>query len=246
MHASTSALDTMIIAIDGPAGSGKSTVARELARELGLSFLDTGAMYRAVTLAALERDVEPIDAEGCARVARSIVLDFDAAGRIRIDGRVAEPAIRGNEVTRWVSAVSAHPAVRAAIVPQQRDEAARRGGLVAEGRDIGTVVFPRADFKFYVDATPGERARRRTAELVQRGERDEPARYAEILADIERRDHHDSTRADSPLKRAPDAHLVLTDGIDAAEVVRRMLAIVRGGERKASGQGSVSDRSSAS
>src|SRR5262245_26348542 len=121
----------MIIAIDGPAGSGKSSVARRLAAELGLTFLDTGAMYRAVTLAALERDVEPIDAEGCARLARELVLTFDAHGRIQIDGRLAEPAIRGDEVTRWVSAVSAHSGVRAAIVPQQRAEASRRGGLVA-------------------------------------------------------------------------------------------------------------------
>lgn len=218
---SRSTLATMIIAIDGPAGSGKSTVARRLAAELGLTFLDTGAMYRAVTLAALERDVEPIDAEGCARLARALTLTFDAQGRVELDGRLAEPAIRGDEVTRWVSAVSAHSGVRAAIVPQQREEARRRGGVVAEGRDIGTVVFPAADVKFYVDASPEERARRRALE------RHEPERQAEFLADIQRRDHHDSARADSPLRRAPDAHLILTDGIGIDEVLRRMLEVIR-------------------
>src|SRR5262245_56767822 len=110
----------MIIALDGSAGSGKSTVARRMAEKLGLRFLDTGAMYRAVTLAALERDVDPLDGEACGALARELTLSFDGQGRIAIDGRPAEPAIRGDEVTRWVSAVSAHSSVRAAIVPHQR------------------------------------------------------------------------------------------------------------------------------
>ncbi|MBK7876647.1 MAG: (d)CMP kinase [Planctomycetes bacterium] len=217
------ALATMIIAIDGPAGSGKSTVARRLAAELGLTFLDTGAMYRAVTLAALERDVEPMDEHACGELAQSLRLVFDVDGRIRIDGKPGEPAIRSDEVTRWVSAVSAHPRVRAAIVPQQRSQAGRGLGIVAEGRDIGTVVFPSADVKFYLTASAEERARRRALE------RGEPERFHEFLADIQRRDHHDSTRHDSPLKQADDAILVDTDGTDADGVVAKLLEVVRGG-----------------
>lgn len=215
----------MIIAIDGPAGSGKSTVARALARELGLTFLDTGAMYRAVTLAVLEHDVDPMDAERCAKIARALKLEFDAEGRIRIDGRPGEPAIRGETVTKAVSAVSAHSAVRAAIVPQQRAEAERRGGIVAEGRDMGSVVFPKADYKFFLTASPEVRARRRCLELGIE------ERYAEILADIQLRDHLDSSRKDSPLLLADDALLVDTNGLDAQGVVRELLGRVRGGRR---------------
>lgn len=212
----------MIIAVDGPAGSGKSTVAKLLARRLGLGFLDTGAMYRAVTLAALERGVDPMDAKGCAELARSVRLAFDEDGRLRVDGKHVEPAIRSEEVTRWVSAVSAHSGVRAAVVPMQRAEADRRGGVVAEGRDIGTVVFPRADFKFFLTASAEVRAKRRA------NERHEPERWGEYLADIQRRDHHDSTRHDSPLKRADDALLVETDGLDAQGVADKLFEVVDG------------------
>jgi cytidylate kinase len=211
-----------IIAIDGPAASGKSTVAKIVARELGLTFLDTGAMYRAVTLAALRRGVDPHDAEGCAAVARAIRLSFDARGAILIDGQPGEPAIRGEEVTRAVSPVSAHPAVRAAVVPLQRIEAERRGGLVAEGRDIGSVVFPDADFKFYVDASSEERARRRVLELKT------PERFDEVHQSIRLRDHLDSTRKDSPLTVARGAIVIKTDGLDAGTVAARMLEAVRG------------------
>jgi len=213
----------MIIAIDGPAGSGKSTVAKALARELGLSFLDSGAMYRAVTLAVLEHDVDPMDGEACARIARGLKLEFDAQGRIHVDGLAGEPAIRGETVTKAVSAVSAHSAVRRAIVPQQRAEAQRRGGLVAEGRDMGSVVFPEADFKFFLTASAGERAKRRARELGQF------ERVAEILADIQLRDHLDSSRKDSPLVRAADAIEVVTDHLDASGVVAALLARVRRG-----------------
>jgi len=213
----------MIIAIDGPAAAGKSTVARRLADALGLVFLDTGAMYRAVTLAALERGVEPSDGEGCTRIARALALDFDADRRIRIDGRAGEPAIRADAVTRAVSQVSAHPGVRAALVPLQRAEAHRRGGIVAEGRDMGSVVFPEADFKFFVVASAEERARRRAAET---GAED---RYAEILADIERRDRLDTTRADSPLVKARGAIEVVTDALAVDAVVATLLEHVRRG-----------------
>jgi cytidylate kinase len=211
-----------IVAIDGPAASGKSTVAKLVAAELGLSFLDTGAMYRAVTLASLQRGVDPHDAEGCAAVARALRLSFDARGAILIEGRPGEPAIRSEEVTRAVSPVSAHPAVRAAVVPLQRLEAERRGGLVAEGRDIGSVVFPDADFKFYLDASSAERARRRVTELGT------PERFDEIHEAIRRRDHLDSTRKDSPLTVARGAIVIQTDGLDAKKVAERMLHAMRG------------------
>jgi cytidylate kinase len=211
----------MIIAIDGPAAAGKSTVARGLARELGLTFLDTGAMYRAVTLAVLESDVDPMDEQGCARLARELLLDFDTEGRILIHGKPGEPSIRSREVTRWVSAVSAHRAVRAALVPQQRAQARKQGGIVAEGRDIGTVVFPDADAKIFLVASAKVRALRRAEQ-----ERT-PERMAEILADIQRRDHHDSTRLDSPLTRAADAFVIDTDDLDEDGVIATALAWIR-------------------
>jgi cytidylate kinase len=212
---------TMIIAIDGPAASGKSTTARAVARELGLTFLDTGAMYRAVALTVLRERVDPADDAACGRIARRVGLSFDADQRLTMDGRSVEPEIRSVAVTRAVSQISAHPSVRAAIVPLQRAEARARGGIVAEGRDIGSVVFPDADFKFFLTASPEVRARRRAEEEHA------PERYEEILSDIRRRDHLDSTRADSPLVRAKDALEIDTDALDAQAVAERMLARVR-------------------
>ena len=214
----------MIIAIDGPAGAGKSTVARAVASALGLELLDTGAMYRAVAWRALGAGVDPADGEACARIADGIELSFDAAGRILVDGRPAEPAIRSEAVTRAVSAVSAHPLVRAAIVPLQRARAATGRGVVAEGRDIGTVVFPDADHKFFVTASPEVRARRRAQELGV------PEKASAILEDIRRRDRADATRADSPLRQAEDAVLVDTDGLDAAAAAERILSRIRAGK----------------
>ncbi len=211
----------MIIAIDGPAAAGKSTIARRLASALDLAFLDTGAMYRAVTWAALERDVPTADAEGCARLAQELDLDFDPEGRILIDGRPGEPGIRSSAVDDAVSQVSAHPAVRRAVVPKQREVAERRG-VVAEGRDIGTVVFPGADHKFFLVASAEERARRRAAQIGR------PEEQATIEAALRRRDELDSTRADSPLVRADDAVLVETDGLGVDQVVEALLAHVRG------------------
>jgi cytidylate kinase len=214
----------MILAIDGPAGAGKSTVAREVARALGLVYLDTGAMYRAVTLVALERGIDPARGEELGRLANELDLAFDEHGRITIDGRGGEPAIRSAEVTSAVSRVSAHPEVRRAIVRRQRELGRRGAGLVAEGRDTTTVVFPDADFKFYLDASPAERARRRALELGA------PGRVEEIRREIEERDRIDSSRAHSPLRVAPDAIVIQTDGLEPREVVERVLERVRRGQ----------------
>jgi len=209
----------MIIAIDGPAASGKSTVARELAARLGLTYLDTGAMYRAVTLAALEAGVDPEDAQGCGRVAMGLDLAFDLQGCILIDGHSREREIRGREVTRAVPTVASHPQVRRAIVPLQR-RIAERQGVVAEGRDTTTVVFPDADHKFFLVASPAERARRRALEegCVERA--------AEYERELEHRDRLDATRAVSPLRQAPDAVRVDTDGHDVEEVLQLLLTEV--------------------
>lgn len=212
----------MIIAIDGPAGAGKSTVAKAVACALSLRFLDTGAMYRALTLVALRRGIDPTDPGACARLAREIALEFDREGRIRVDGEVGEPAIRSEEVTRNVSDLSLHPGVRAVVVERQRALAAEWGGLVAEGRDTTTVVFPDAGHKFFLIASAGERARRRALQLGV------PGCVEEIRADIERRDEIDSTRAHSPLHQAADAVVIDGDRLDADGVVTAVIASIRG------------------
>lgn len=212
----------MIIAIDGPAGAGKSTVAQRVSAALGLTFLDTGAMYRAVTLAVLERGVHPSDARACTAVACELNLGFDREGRILIDGAVGEPDIRSSTVTLNVSAVSAHQGVREAVVDRQREIAKRSPGIVAEGRDTTTVVFPEADHKFFLNASADERARRRA---LQDGTIE---RLAEVRDDIERRDRLDTTRAHSPLKQAPDAIAVEADGLAVHEVVERILKSIKG------------------
>jgi cytidylate kinase len=213
----------MIIAIDGPAGAGKSTVAQGVAHELGLAFLDTGAMYRAVTLVVIQRGSDPADGAACERVAREVVLTFDADGCIEIDGEPGEPDIRSETVTRTVSAVSAHRGVREAVVGRQRElfhthHEAR--GMVVEGRDTTTVVFPEAEHKFFLIASAAERARRRA---IQTGRADE---LEVIQRDIERRDRLDTTRAHSPLVQAPDATVIDTDGLDAAAVIAAIVAEV--------------------
>lgn len=223
----------MIIAIDGPAGAGKSTVARALADHLGWMFLDTGAMYRAVTLAVLDRGIDPLDGGACGGVAESIDLRFDDQGRILIDGEPGEPRIRAEQVTERVSAVSAHPEVRAAVVAEQQAVGARRKGVVAEGRDTTTVVFPGALAKFYLVASPGERAKRRAKES-ERGD------VQVVQRELESRDHQDSTRELSPLRQAPDAVLVNTDHCTIEGVVARILDVLaeRGVEGAAGPRGS--------
>lgn len=208
----------VVIAIDGPAGAGKSTVGRAVAERLGLEYLDTGAMYRAVTFGALQRGVPVHDAAAVAALVGDIVVEVDGDG-VRVDGVDATAAIRGREVTDSVSAVAANSAVRAALVAQQRAWVAARGGAVLEGRDIGTVVFPDATAKLYVTASPRVRAERRVAQLG--GEVDE------VEAAIIERDRKDSSRSDSPLAEADDALVIDTSEMDVGEVVDRIVADVR-------------------
>ncbi|MEO2094558.1 MAG: (d)CMP kinase [bacterium] len=210
----------MIIAIDGPAGAGKSTIARALASALGLIFLDTGAMYRAVALACLRGDVSASDQEAVARMASEVHLSFDDEGAIYLDGEPGEPDIRSEAVDELVSPVAAIPAVRAAIVPKQHLVATRHGGLVAEGRDVTTVVFPEADFRFFLDASPRERARRRARQMGQL------ERVDEIERSLARRDAIDSGRADSPLRLGAGVTHLETDDLDAQGVVDLILATV--------------------
>ncbi|MDP9372991.1 MAG: (d)CMP kinase [Chloroflexota bacterium] len=210
------------IAIDGPAGAGKSTIADALAKRLGYLYFDTGVLYRAVTLAALRRGIRTDDHEALARLVRDIHIDVAPARgadgpalRVTLDGEDVTWAIRGPEVDRHVSAISAQPEVRRALLERQRALAAR-GGVIMAGRDIGTVVLPHADLKIYLEATPEERARRRAAEERARG-LERP--FVEVLADIERRDDIDSHRALSPLRPADDAIIVDTEGLDIGDVL---------------------------
>jgi len=217
------------IAIDGPAGAGKSTIARLVAKRLGLRSLDTGAMYRALTLAALERGVPCTDEEALLRVATSvdleIVFDEETKGnRVYLDGQDVTDLIRRPEVNAYVSLVSSHKKVRDFIVALQK-EIARRGCIVMDGRDIGTVVMPDADWKIFLHASVEERARRRLRELRRNGH---DVDLQELAEQIRQRDHFDSTRAISPLRKAEDAVEVDTTHLNIEEVVARVLAIIKG------------------
>lgn len=207
----------LVIAIDGPAGAGKSTVGRALADRLGLEYLDTGAMYRGVTFGVLRRGLDPSDTELVARVADGIELVV-GDGEIRVDGVDASIEIRGREVTSAVSAVAANSAVRSELVRRQREWVASHGGGVVEGRDIGSVVFPDAALKLYITASPRIRAERRVAEIG--GDVDE------VEGSIIERDRKDSSRADSPLMEATDAVLVDTSGLPIDAVVDRVIAML--------------------
>ena len=214
---------TMVVAIDGPSGSGKSTIARGVSLALGLQVLDTGAMYRAVALAALEAGVALSDEHGCAALARKHVINVDS-GVTTIDGRDVSAEIRGPEVTAAVSAVAAHPEVRSVLVAHQRAWVAEHGAGVVEGRDIGTVVFPAARLKVFLTASDDERARRR--------QRDEVASARAVAVDdvrtaLARRDALDSGRVASPLRAADDAILVDTTRRDIDGVVAELVARAR-------------------
>lgn len=200
-----------VIAIDGPAGSGKSTVARALAARLGLEYLDTGAMYRSVTCAALRRGMDPSDQDQVGRLAADIAIEV-GRDAVLVDGDDVTVEIRGPEVSRAVSAVAANPQVRAEMVRRQRRWVATRGGGVLEGRDIGTVVFPDAELKVYLTADPVVRAQRRSNEVADLD-------YATVAADLARRDALDQGREVSPLAEAEDAHVVDTTGRSVEEII---------------------------
>ncbi|TDZ78931.1 Cytidylate kinase [Mycobacteroides salmoniphilum] len=218
----------VVVAIDGPSGTGKSSVAKELARQLGAAYLDTGAMYRIVTLWVLRAGVDLTDpaaiSAASAQVPMSVGTDPNVQTALLAGEDVSNP-IRGTEVTGAVSAVSAVPAVRERLVRQQRELAEGSGGaVVVEGRDIGAVVLPDADVKIYLTASAQARAQRRNAQNVSGGEADE---YERVLADVQRRDHLDSTRAVSPLRPAEDAVQVDTSDMTQDQVVAHLLDLVR-------------------
>ena len=212
----------MIVTIDGPAGAGKSTAARETARRLGFTFVDTGAIYRAVGVAARRAGMSRDDQVGLTALAGRVKIVFvhDAAGqRVMLDGSDVTDEIRTPESSMWASWVSAVPGVRSGLLSLQRDLAGR-GGAVLEGRDTGTVVFPDAAMKFFIDASPEVRAGRRYDELRSKGM---DVRYEKILSDTIERDRNDSTRATAPLRCPADAVRVDTDHMDAAQVVEFMV-----------------------
>jgi cytidylate kinase len=213
----------LVVAIDGPSGAGKSTVGRALAERLGYIFVDTGAMYRAIAWKALEQGVPLDDEAAMADVAINAHIELTSYGRVvKLDGHDVTTQIRSREVTAAASRTSAYPAVRRAMVAQQR-ELGRQGGIVLDGRDIGTAVFPDAEVKFYVDADPLRRAQRRHSELAEKGHTVDVHQIAE---EIRARDHADSTRADSPLTRAEDAIYIDTTTMIPAEVIESMLSSI--------------------
>lgn len=212
----------MIVAIDGPAGAGKSSVSRQLADRLGFRFLDTGAMYRAVALAAMRSGLTAADAEAIGVLAENLSLDFPD-NRVLLDGDDVTQAIRTPEVSNSVYLAADNPRVRARMVELQRQFAAE-ADTVTEGRDQATVAFPHAECKIFLTASPEERARRRHQELVARGER---ITLEEVLAAQNDRDLRDSTRAVGRMEQAADAVRVVTDGLTTQQVVDRLEAIVR-------------------
>jgi cytidylate kinase len=207
----------MIIAIDGPAASGKGTLARRLAAHYGLPHLDTGLLYRATARALLDQGSRLDDTEAAMRAARGLaLLNFE------------EDRLRGREMGDAASVVGAIPAVRAALIDMQRNFASREKGAVLDGRDIGTVIAPQAHVKIFVIASPEMRAQRRALELRGRGEKVD---YAAILADILKRDKRDSDRADAPLKPAPDAHILDTTDLNVEAAFAAALKLVEGARR---------------
>jgi len=217
-------MQRIVIAIDGPAGAGKSTASRALAQRLGYGYVDTGAMYRAVGVLAAERGVGFDDDDALERLVTGLSFELrDGGTALAVDGHEVSAAIRRADAGDLASRVSTRPVVRTRLVALQRALGAS-GGVVMEGRDIGTVVFPDAPVKLYLTASPAERARRRAAELRARGE---PVDEAALAADLAARDRRDSERVHSPLRPASDARLIDTTHLTFDEVVDRMEEAVR-------------------
>jgi cytidylate kinase len=212
------------ITLDGPSGTGKSSVARAVAARLGAAYLDTGAMYRAATVAVLDAGVDPEDADAVARVVADATIEVGTtAGEevVRVNGVDVAARIRGAEVTRTVSPVSAVPAVRRRLVEQQRALVGAAEAVVVEGRDIGTVVLPDATLKIYLTAAPEVRAQRRAGQLGLR----EAVDIAALAEDLRKRDEYDSSREDSPLRPAADAVIVDSTNLDRAAVIKRVVEL---------------------
>jgi len=222
----TSARKKLTIAIDGPSGAGKSTVGKALARRLGYVYIDTGAMYRAVALKAREKGMIPRDEDELRQWVSSLKITFVTQGeetRILCDGEDVTEAIRSPEISLLASDISKREGVREALVGSQR-EMGRGGGAVLEGRDIGTVVFPDADAKFYLDARPEQRARRRHKEL---GEKGVEVSFEETFEEVLKRDHNDINRVTSPLRKAEDAVLIDSTSRSVDDVVEEMMRVIR-------------------
>src|SRR5450432_1575723 len=219
----------MIITIDGPAGTGKSSVALAIAERLGFDFLDTGAMYRAIGLAALRREANLDDARELAYIARHAKIEFDwqtYPPTVRLNGEEVGHLLRGGEATRAASLVAVVPAIRQLLVQQQQQIGRERKNLVTEGRDQGSIVFPKAELKFYLDATPQERARRRVAQLRARGE---IVDYSEILSQIVDRDDRDRNRAVGPLAVPKDGKLIDTTEMSQEQVIEHIVQEAKAG-----------------
>lgn len=229
MTPNSPAAHRIIIAIDGPSGAGKGTVARALAGRLEYRHVDTGAMYRAIAWKAVHEQLDLQDEEALAALASRAVVDV-SDGAVSVDGHDVRDAIRTPEIDRASAAVARQARVREILIAQQRDMG-RQGGVVMEGRDIGTVVFPQAEVKVYLDASPEERARRRATDPAHAAGKGTSA-MTEVASALAERDRSDTTRAASPLARASDAILIDTTGVPVDEVVARVMALV---ERRSKG-----------